>query len=141
MSLDRQGAAVSGVDSASIVKRFDAPEQVLSLDNGRLDVITVGGRPIGKGSYGPGWRWSRAAKAAARGVGGAGARPLDHVGVVLSGRAKVAIGEGEGAEIDLTPGDFFQIAREHDFWVVGYRPCEILYLSGVEGLVSRLRQL
>jgi len=120
------------IASPSIVKRFDAPERVLSFDNGRFDVITVGGRVIGKGSYGPGWRWSHAARTPARGD-----RPPDHVGVVLSGRAKVSIAE---EEIELTPGDFFHVAAEYDSWVVGYRACEILYLSGVEALVNRLQR-
>src|SRR5256885_9982629 len=31
---------------------------------------------------------------------------------------------------DLTPGDFFHVATEYDSWVVGYRPCEVLYVSG-----------
>jgi hypothetical protein len=35
------------------------------------------------------------------------------------------------------PGDFFHIASEYDSWV-GYRACEVLYLSGVEALVRRV---
>ena len=92
-------------------KRFDAPEHALAFDNGRLEVITVGSRVIGKGIYGPGWRWSEVANAASQEV-----RSFDHVGVVLSGRAKVAITEGE---FDLTSGDFFHVAGEFDFLVTG----------------------
>jgi hypothetical protein len=36
------------------------------------------------------------------------------------------------------PGDFFHIESEYDSWVVGYRPCEVLYVSGVEALVRRV---
>jgi mannose-6-phosphate isomerase-like protein (cupin superfamily) len=135
MVLDRQVVSVSGrVRSpvASIVKRFDAPERVLMFEHGRLEVITVGGRVIGKGSYEPGWRWSHASKVALRD------KAPDHVGVVLSGRAKLVIGEDQ--EFDLTPGDFFHVATEYDSWVVGYRPCEVLYVSGVEALVNRLHR-
>jgi hypothetical protein len=123
----------AGTEVVSIVKRFDSAERVLSFEQGRLDVIMVGGRAIGKGSYAPGWRWSRVAQA------GAGRRGLpEHVGVVLSGRAKVRI-QG-GSEVDLMPGDFFHITTEEDAWVVGYRPCEILYLSGVEALIQQLHR-
>ncbi len=123
----------AGTECASIVKRFDSAERVLSFEQGRLDVIMVGGRAIGKGSYAPGWRWSRVALA------GAARRGLpEHVGVVLSGRAKVRI--HGGSEIDLMPGDFFHITTEEDAWVVGYRPCEILYLSGVEALIQQLHR-
>ena len=136
MDSDRQVPASFGPrqpETSTIVKRFDTPDRVVTFDNGRLEVITVGGRVIGKGSYGAGWRWSDAARVPARGE-----RPPDHLGVVLSGRAKVITGEAE--EIDLKPGDFFHIATEFEGWVVGYRPCEILYINGVEALISRLHR-
>ena len=83
----------------------------------------VGALVIGRGSFAPGWRWSHTARAPSQGE-----RPPDHVGVVLSGRVKVVIQDSN--EIDLTPGDFFHIATEFESWVVGHRPCEILYLNG-----------
>ncbi len=137
MNLKRQVAASSGRPESGgklIVKRFDAPEKVLVLDKGRLELITLGGAVIGRGSYSPGWRWSQVAPASAR----PGEGPPEHMGVVLSGRAKVQIDEGQ--EVDLTPGDFFHIASEYDSWVVGYRPCEVLYLDGVEALVNRVNR-
>ena len=115
-------------DVVSIVKRFDSAERVLVFENGRLEVITVGGKPIAKGSYGPGWRWSRTAGVARGGL-------PEHAGVVLSGRAKLQAEEGQ--EVDLTPGDFFHVTAGEDAWVVGYRPCEILYLSGVDALIRQ----
>lgn len=118
-------------DISAMVRRFDAPDRVVTVDQGRLEVITVGALVIGRGSYAPGWRWSQTAH-----VPSDGERAPDHVGVVLSGRAKVVIEGSE--EIDLTPGDFFHIATEFDGWVVGQRPCEILYIKGVEHLIERL---
>ena len=60
MSVDRSTAAPRHpqTDPAITVKRFDAPESVLVLDQGRLELITIGGRLVGKGSYAPGWRLS-----------------------------------------------------------------------------------
>ena len=136
MDSDRQVPASFGPrqpETSTIVKRFDTPDRVVTFDNGRLEVITLGGRVIGRGSYGAGWRWSHAARVPARGE-----RPPDHIGVLLSGRAKVIIGEAE--EIDLAPGDFFHIATEFDGWVVGHRPCEVLYIDGVEALINRLHR-
>lgn len=121
----------STAELPSIVKRFDRPERVLLLENGRLEAITVGGRAIVKGSYAPGWRWSRLAAAARRGLAG-------QVGVVLSGRITMRVLDGQ--EVDVTPGDFFHIRTEDEAWVVGYRPCEILYLSGVESLIQPIHR-
>jgi hypothetical protein len=134
MIVARQNAVSSPtmkLDLHASVKRFDVPERVLAFAKGRLELITVGGRLIGKGSYAPGWRLSHTAM----GHGHAGDAPPEHVGVVLSGRAKMLIGE---REIDLTPGDFFHVSSEYDAWVVGYRPCEVLHLSGIEVMVDRL---
>ena len=134
MTLDRPrgDSSAAPLDSPCIIKRFDAPEHVLAFDNGRLEVIAIGDRFIGKGSYGAGWRWSVVANKTFPGD-----RSPDHAGVVLSGRAKVAIGE---QEFNLTPGDFFHVASELDLWVIGARPCEVLYISGVEGLMNRFRR-
>jgi len=137
MGAERQAAHVSdraASDTTSVVKRFDTPEKALVFEKGRLEVITVGGRAIGKGSYLPGWRWSHCvtAPAAAR------SELPEQVGVVLTGRAKVLLHDGR--EIELNPGDFFHITAEDDEWVIGYRPCEILYLSGVEAMIRQVHR-
>ncbi|HEU5260204.1 MAG TPA: hypothetical protein VFU41_02145 [Gemmatimonadales bacterium] len=136
MDLDRPMVSLArqAQSPTAIIRRFETPERLLVFDRGRLEVITVGGKVFGKGSYEPGWRGSGSAKAALRGVH----KPPEHVGVVLSGRAKLLINEDR--EIDLTPGDLFHLATEYECWVVGYRPCKVLYLSGVETLVDRLQK-
>ena len=135
LNIDRQAASsVPGKapDRSSVAKRFDAPERVLAFDQGRLELITVGGHLIGKGSCPPGWRWSQVVRV--------GHRPGGHVevvGVVLSGRAKTTT--AEAGEVDLMPGDFFFMTGDQEAWVVGLRPCEILYLSGTETLIDQIR--
>lgn len=114
------------------VKRFDTPETVLTFDQGRLDVITIGGRLVAKGSYAPGWRWSHLVVPPRR----SGTDPGGLVGVVLTGRAKMQV--PGSLEVDLTPGDFFHVAAGYESWVVGYRPCEIVYVDGVAELLDRL---
>lgn len=106
----------------SFVKRFDTPERSVGFGDGRLDIITIGGRSVGRGSFSAGWKWTPAA----------GVTAAVFAGVVLSGRAKVKTKDGESA--DLTPGDFFAVSPQDEFWVVGLRPCEILYLDGIDAL-------
>jgi hypothetical protein len=132
MSIDRQAASsVRGApsDRSWVAKRFDAPERIVALDFGHLEVITVGGCVIGKGSYSPGWRWSQIV-----GVGTRPGRQVEIVAVVLTGRAKAAT--AEAGEVDLLPGDFFSMTGVNDAWVVGLRPCEVLYLQGTETLID-----
>jgi len=104
------------------VKRFDTPDRSVGFGDGRLDIITIGSRAVGKGSFAPGWKWTPAP----------GVKSAGFTGVVLSGRAKVKTKGGESA--DLAPGDFFSVTPEDECWVVGMRPCEILYLDGIEAL-------
>lgn len=132
-SSDRIG--VGGNGGGVQIRRFDSPDQFLAFDRGRLEVITVGPLLIGKGSYLPGWKLSQVSAVPGR-VGGRGGAGGAYVGVLLSGRAKIS-NDGQ-RESDLTPGDFFCGTGGHDFWVVGYRPCEILYLAGVEALAGQL---
>jgi hypothetical protein len=114
-----------------VVKRLDAPESVLAFDRGRLDLITIGGRLVGKGSYAPGWRWSNSTAPPRP-----GRAPARMAGMVLAGRARLQL-PGAPA-VDLTPGDIFQAVAEYDSWVVGYRACEVLYFDGIELLLDRL---
>lgn len=127
MSVARQSSPteLEQAPRPAFVKRIDSPERSVGFGDGRLDLISLGGRPLGRGSFPPGWKWTP-------GPGLAGVR---FTGVVLSGRAKVQTRQGESA--DLAPGDFFSIAAEDDCWVVGVRPCEILYVDGLERLMDR----
>ncbi len=134
----RQVARVSpptGVRAIPVVKRFRAPDELLAFDDGRLEVIGLGGTAVAKASYVPGWRWSRSGTIPAWAPRGG-----LHAGLVLTGRA--ALRTGDGSEIELSSGDLFEAPLDagYDLWVVGDRPCEILYLSGVDDLIAELRQ-
>lgn len=123
MSLVRQTSVPApAAPTPSFVKRFDTPERSVGFGDGRLDIISIGRRQVGKGSFAPGWKWTPTT----------GVKSGGFTGVVLSGRAKVQTKGGESA--DLTPGDFFMVTPEDECWVVGVRPCEILYLDGVDAL-------
>lgn len=116
-------------------RRFHAPDQLLAFDDGRLEIISIGGDLVAKGCYAPGWRWSRCT--APRLVAERDA--ASHSGLLLSGRAGLRAGSDRWLE--LQAGDLFHAALtpDYDLWVVGSRPAEVLYLSGVEALVRRLR--
>jgi len=120
---------------ASASRRFHVPDQLLAFDDGRLEIIAIGGGLVAKGSYAPGWRWSRCAAPQLIGTRNAPA----HAGLLLSGRA--GLRAEAGRSLELQPGDLFQAALtpEFDLWVVGSKPAEVLYLSGVDALVRRLR--
>jgi hypothetical protein len=44
--------------TAVILKRFEAPDEVRVLEKGRFELVHLGGMTIGRATYEPGWKWS-----------------------------------------------------------------------------------
>jgi len=110
----------------AILKRFDAPDETRTFEKGKFDVIRMGAMTIGRATYEPGWKWSVHVGAA----NGAALCQVEHVGMVVSGRAMVKMADGR--EIEMTPGDVFYVAPGHDSWVVGDEPYVSLHFMGAD---------
>ncbi len=102
------------------------PTQTREFSHGRVEVFEIGGQVIGRASYDPGWRWSEH-------VGplvGTDLCNVEHLGVVISGRAAVKM--TDGTEITMEPGDLFAIPPGHDSWVVGDEPYVSIHFAGAD---------
>ncbi|MGH7674343.1 MAG: cupin domain-containing protein [Gemmatimonadales bacterium] len=108
------------------IRRFDAPDEAREFEKGSFDLIRIGGLTLGRARYEPGWKWSTHVGP----IAGTTSCQVEHVGVVLSGRAAVRMDDGR--EIVLRPGDVFHIASGHDSWVVGDEPYVSLHLVGAD---------
>ena len=110
-----------------ILKRFETPDETRVFEKGRFEIVNIGGMTIGRASYEPGWKWSEH-------VGQSTGTPLcdvEHVGLVISGRAMAAM--QDGSEIELTPGSLFHIPSvPHDSWVIGNEPYVSLHFLGAD---------
>jgi hypothetical protein len=60
---------------------------------------------------------------------------VEHVGIVVSGRATAAMDNGTITE--MRPGDVFYIAPGHDSWVVGEEPYMSLHFLGADRYADR----
>ncbi len=109
-----------------ILKRFDSPDESRTFEKGRFDLVRIGGMTIGRASYQPGWKWSVHVGRAL----GKKSCDVEHVGMVVSGRATAAMDDGR--VIEIKPGDIFYIAPGHDSWVVGDEPYVSIHLMGAE---------
>ena len=49
---------MSGEQIAVVLKSFDAPDEVRVMQNGRFELVHLGGMTIGRATYEPGWKWS-----------------------------------------------------------------------------------
>jgi hypothetical protein len=107
-----------------LLRRFEEPDEVREFAHGRFELVHVGGMTLGRATYQPGWRWSEHV-----GAGPQDRCQVEHVGVVLSGRAAVA---GDGYEDVMGPGDVFAVPPGHDSWVVGDEPYVSLHVLGAD---------
>jgi hypothetical protein len=109
-----------------ILKRFETPDEVISFEKGRFEKITLGGVTIGRAVYEPGWKWSTHVGSKT----GAALCQVEHVGLVVSGRATAAM--EDGTVIEMRAGDLFYIPPGHDSWVVGDEEYVSLHFLGAE---------
>jgi mannose-6-phosphate isomerase-like protein (cupin superfamily) len=109
-----------------ILKRFERPDEVRTFSKGKFELIQIGGMTIGRATYDPGWKWSVDVGAAT----GSTMCFVEHVGMVISGKATAAMEDGR--VIEMRAGDVFYIAPGHDSWVVGDEPYVSLHFMGAE---------
>ena len=103
------------------VKSFDSPDEVRPFEgNGQAEVVRVGGRTVGRGTFEPGWRWSENIKP----IAGTDSCQVSHLGYVISGRMKVMM--DDGTEGECGPGDVVAIPPGHDAVVVGDEACVLV---------------
>jgi quercetin dioxygenase-like cupin family protein len=109
---------------------LDAPTETRTFEKGRFDVYRIGPMTLGRATYEPGWRWSEHVGAPS----GASSCMVEHVGLVVSGRAAVKMDDGE--ERIMEPGDLFYVPPGHDSWVVGNEPYISLHVMGSENYAT-----
>ena len=110
-----------------ILKRFENPDETRVFEKGRFEIVNIGGMTIGRASYEPGWKWSEHVGPST----GTTLCDVEHVGLVISGRAMAAM--QDGSEIELTPGSLFHIPSvPHDSWVIGNEPYVSLHFLGAD---------
>ncbi len=92
---------------------FAAPDEVRTFDNGRAEVLAIGGMEIGRLVFEPGWRWSEHV----RPLAGTELCEAPHFQYHVAGTLRIRTADGE--EFDATPGQVTSLPAGHDAWVVG----------------------
>ncbi len=109
------------------VKRFSEPDERVTFELGYTDNVTVGPLTVGREVEEPGWRWSTQV----RPIVGTERCEFHHVGMVESGRMMIETRDGE--QVDIGPGDLYDMAPGHDAWVVGEEPVVSINFQGIAG--------
>jgi len=110
-----------------ILKRFESPDETRVFEKGKLEIVRIGGMMIGRASYEPGWRWSEHVSP----ISGAPFCEVEHVGMVVAGRAMAKMIGGE--EYVLSAGSLFHVPpAPHDSWVIGDEPYVSIHFLGAD---------
>ena len=114
-----------------VVRRFQDPDERREFENGSFELIGLPRVTLGRARYEPGWKWSTHVGPTA----GTATCQVEHVGMVVSGRAAIAMDDGETIEVGA--GDLFHVLPGHDSWVVGDEPYVSLHFLGAESYATR----
>jgi uncharacterized cupin superfamily protein len=99
-----------------IRKNFENPDEVRSINQGKVEVVTLGEVTAMRATFEPGWKWSESVKP----VAGTDSCQVPHLMYAVSGRMRVRM--DDGSEAEFGPGDVGSIAPGHDAWVIGEEP-------------------
>lgn len=117
-----------------ILRSFEKPDETRLFEKGRLDIVRIGGMTIARAKYEPGWKWSEHVSP----VAGTALCEVEHIGMVISGRAAAAM--KDGSVVELTAGSLFHIPPvAHDSWVIGDEPYVSLHFLGGEQYAKSTR--
>ena len=110
-----------------ILKSFEAPDETRLFEKGKLEIVKIGGVTLGRASYEPGWKWSEHVSPMA----GTKFCEVEHVGVVLAGRAMAAM--QDGTQVELIAGSIFYVPPvAHDSWVIGDEAYVSIHFLGAD---------
>ena len=107
------------------LKATSKPDEVREFPKGRVELIRVGGRTVGRAFLEPGWRWSTSVQPIAKTKSCEAPHFQYHVSGVLRVRMD------DGTEFDCKAGDVSFLPAGHDAWVVGNEPVVVVDFQGM----------
>jgi hypothetical protein len=114
------------------VKNFEKPDETRPFEgNGGADVVTVMGRPVARGTFKAGWRWSNNVKP----IAGTESCEVSHLGYCMAGRMRIMM--NDGSEQELSAGDVFAIPPGHDAEVLGDEDCQVIDFGEIAQYAKR----
>jgi hypothetical protein len=106
-------------------KNFGQPDEVREFPLGKLELVKVGGRTVGRGIFQPGWKWSASVKPIAK----TKSCEAPHFQYQISGIMEVKM--DDGTMLISKPGDVILLPEGHDAWVVGNEPVVVVDFQGM----------
>ncbi len=101
-------------------KSYESPDETRTFENGKAEILNVGGGAVGRLTLQPGWRWSKDVKP----IAGTDWCEAPHFQYQVSGCLHVKM--SDGTEFETGPGDITSLPSGHDAWVVGDEPVVVV---------------
>jgi hypothetical protein len=106
-------------------KSLNTPDEVRTFDKGKVDIINIDGRTIGRATFQPGWKWSESVKPLVK----TNSCEAPHFQYHVSGTLKIRA--DDGTEKVCKAGDVSVLGSGHDAWVVGNEPVVVVDFQGM----------
>ena len=106
-------------------KNLSKPDELRTFDQGKLELIKLGGVTFGRATLQPGWKWSTCIKPLVK----TKSCEAPHLQYHVSGRIAVLMDDGSQAEFG--PGEVSLLPPGHDAWVVGNDPVVVIDITGM----------
>ena len=107
------------------IKSLNSPDEIRTFEKGKIELVNIGGKSIGRAIFEPGWRWSTHVKPIVKTKSCEAAHFQYHV----SGTLKIVM--DDGTEKECSAGDVSLLPPGHDAWVVGDEPVVIVDFQGM----------
>lgn len=114
------------------IRSFDKPDETREFEGkGWVDLIQLGGKTVGRGTFEPGWRWSVNVKPIAK----TDTCQFSHLGYCAQGRMRIYM--DDGTERDITAGEVMAIPPGHDAETIGDEACVLLDFGEIDEYAMR----
>ena len=107
------------------VKSLNAPDEVRTFDKGKVEIVNVDGRMVGRATFMPGWKWSESVKPLAN----TKSCEAPHFQYHVSGTLRIKT--DDGTVRDCKAVDVSMLGSGHDAWVMGEEPVVIVDFQGM----------
>ncbi len=107
------------------VKHLNSPDEVRKFENGKIELVKMGGGTIGRAKFEHGWRWSKHVKPIAK----TDSCEAPHFQYHVSGVLHIVMNDGTAK--DVGPGEISLVPPGHDAWVVGNEPVVVVDFQGL----------
>jgi len=113
-------------------KSLNTPDEVRTFDKGKLEVINIDGRTVGRATLQPGWKWSTSVKPLVN----TKSCEAPHFQYHVSGTLRIKT--DDGTVRDCKAGDVSKLESGHDAWVVGDEPAVVVDFQGMVDYAKEL---